>query len=790
MSACARPGCDGTIDDGYCDACGLAPAAPPSVEASASAAVAPPGSCGRPGCDGTIDEGYCDTCGLAPAAAGTDTDAGPSTAAAAPTWSTSSSSGGSGSPASRPTRRGSGRSGTAATRSRLGAGMVDVPPVPRLDPVSALMTDPQVAESERFCSRCGSPVGRSRDGQPGRVEGFCPKDGTRFSFVPKLTTGTLVGGQYDVLGCLAHGGLGWIYLALDRAVNDRPVVLKGLLDAGDADAMAAAVAERRFLAEVDHPTIVKIYNFVRHPDDDGTPVEYIVMDYVGGSSLKQLMEKRRRADGGLDPMPVGQAVAYALEVLPALGYLHARGLVYCDFKPENVIQYDRQLTLIDLGAVIGVDDRTSAVFGTIGYQAPEIAAFGPSPASDVHTVGRTLAVLALGMPPARRGVPTPLPDPDAHPVLTRHPSFDRLLRRATDPDPYRRFDSCDEMAEQLTGVLREVLATEDGRPRPAASTLFGPPRGTFAPGLLIDEHGVGRPDPAAVAALLPVPLVDPADPAAGVLAATATVDRAEIARIAEASAQTGGPGEPSPELRLRLIRADIDAGDTAAARTAIDALRRDEAGDWRLDWFTGIAALVDGDVPAAVTAFDAVYSTLPGEQAPKLALAAASERAGADAHAEQLASLLAATDPALADAAFVRARCRLRAGDRAGAITALDAVPMTSSMHVPAQLAVVEATVAEGTSAPASELRAVAARVESLPLDRATDQGVRAALLTAAIATRSTGDGPLLGVPWREHDLRLALERCLRASARLVTDHAQRVELIDRANAERPRTWV
>jgi serine/threonine-protein kinase PknG len=749
-------------------------------------------ACTRPGCDGAIDDGYCDTCGMAPAAAEADTDADSGTAA--PTWSTSRSgrgatSVGSGTGGSRPTRRGTGRTGTTSTRSRLGAGMVDVPPVPRLDPVSALMTDPQVAESERFCSRCDNPVGRGRDGQPGRMEGFCPKDGARFSFVPKLTPGTLVGGQYDVLGCLAHGGLGWIYLALDRAVNDRPVVLKGLLDAGDADAMAASVAERRFLAEVDHPSIVKIYNFVRHPDADGTPVDYIVMDYVGGSSLKQLMEQRRRGDGTLDPMPVGQAVAYALEALPALGYLHARGLVYCDFKPENVIQYDRQLKLIDLGAVIGVDDRTSATFATPGYQAPEIETLGPSPASDVHTVGRTLAVLALGMPPARRGVPTPLPEPDAHPVLARHPSFDRLLRRATDPDPLRRFDSCDEMAEQLTGVLREVLATEDGQPRPAASTLFGPPRGTFAPGLLITEAGFGRPDPAAVAAVLPVPLVDLADPAAGVLAATTTVDRAEIARIVEASAQ-GGPGEPSLELRLRLVRADIDAGDAAAARAAIDELRRAEAGDWRLDWFTGVAALVDGDVPAAGAAFDTVYSTLPGEQAPKLALAAAAERDGADAHAEQLATLLAVTDPALADAAFVRARCRLRAGDRAGAIAALDAVPPTSSMHVPAQLAVVEATVAGGASVPAGELRAAAARVEALPLDRATDQGVRAGLLSAAIATGSPGDGPLLGVPWREHDLRLALEGCLRASARLVTDPAQRVALIDRANVERPRTWV
>jgi serine/threonine-protein kinase PknG len=238
------------------------------------------------------------------------------------------------------------------------------------------------------------------------------------------------------------------------------------------------------------------------------------------------------------------------------------------------------------------------------------------------------------------------------------------------------------------------------------------------------------------------------------------------------------------------VRAAIEVGDTAAARAEIDALRQAEAGDWRLDWYTGFAALVDGDVQAAGGAFDTVYSTLPGEQAPKLALAAAAERADADAQAEQLAELLAATDPALADAAFIKARCRLRAGDRAGAIAALDAVPETSSMHVPAQLAVVEATVAGGAAVPAGELQTAAARVEAMELDRSTDQEVRAALLTAALAAGNPGDGPLLGVPWRERELRLALEGCLRASARLVTDRAQRVSLVDRANAERPRTWV
>ena len=143
-----------------------------------------------------------------------------------------------------------------------------------------------------------------------------------------------VAGQYEVVGCLAHGGMGWVYLAKDRNVSDRWVVLKGLLNAGDPDATAAALAERRFLAEVEHPNIVKIFNFVEYESSG-----YIVMEYVGGQNLKQILAARREANGNEpDPLPVTQAIAYMLEILPALGYLHELGLVYCDFKLDNVIQ--------------------------------------------------------------------------------------------------------------------------------------------------------------------------------------------------------------------------------------------------------------------------------------------------------------------------------------------------------------------------------------------------------------------------------------------------------------------
>ncbi|MFC9008327.1 serine/threonine-protein kinase [Streptomyces microflavus] len=468
--------------------------------------------CQRPACEGAYEdmgggELYCDTCGLAPVVSPTGMVSSPPTGiagggrassrdsasqrsssrASARSSSRSSTSRRSvsgrlsrslsGSSASRSVSvRSSGSSAASSTRGRLGVGLVQVPDVPRPDPRTAVMENPEVPERKRFCSRsdCGAPVGRSRGERPGRTEGFCTKCGHPYSFVPKLTGGDIVHGQYEVVGCLAHGGLGWVYLAVDRAVSDRWVVLKGLLDTGDQDAMAAAISERRFLAEIEHANIVRIYNFVEHLDQrTGSLDGYIVMEYVGGKALKEIANERRTPAGKRDPLPVEQACAYGIEALEALGHLHSRNLLYCDFKVDNAIQTEDQLKLIDMGAVRRMDDTESAIYGTVGYQAPEVAEVGPSVASDLYTVARTLAVLTFDFQGYTNVFVDSLPDPDNIEVLRTYESFYRLLVRATDPDPAQRFASASEMAEQLTGVLREVVALQTGRPRPALSTLFG-----------------------------------------------------------------------------------------------------------------------------------------------------------------------------------------------------------------------------------------------------------------------------------------------------------------------------
>jgi serine/threonine-protein kinase PknG len=725
--------------------------------------------------------------------------------------------------------RSSGSSSGTSTRGRLGAGLVHVPQVPRPDPRSMVLQNPEVPERKRFCSRsdCGAPVGRARGDRPGRTEGFCTKCGHPYSFVPKLKAGDVVHGQYEVAGCLAHGGLGWIYLAVDRAVSDRWVVLKGLLDTGDQDAMAAAISERRFLAEIEHANIVRIYNFVEHLDQrTGSLDGYIVMEYVGGKSLKEIANARRTPDGRRDPLPVEQACAYGIEALEALGHLHSRNLLYCDFKVDNAIQTEDQLKLIDMGAVRRMDDDESAIYGTVGYQAPEVAEVGPSVASDLYTVARTLAVLTFDFQGYTNVYADSLPDPDSIDVFRRYESFYRLLVRATDPDPARRFASAQEMAEQLTGVLREVVALQTGQPRPALSTLFGPEvkvtdrelfprldgdvsrlgarsvrRSAPAAPALPPPALVKPVDTAATALALPVPLVDPNDPNAGFLAGLLASAPGELISALDAAPTR------TAETRLRQVRARLESGDHQVALTSLAQLEEERPDDWRVVWYRGVAALVTGDFEGAALAFDAVYDAFPGEAAPKLALGLCAEVLGQLDNAAEYYHLVWATDPSYVSAAFGLTRVQLAAGNRRGAVRTLESVPESSIHYTAARVAAVRARLRQRTATPGDvafldDLTAAARQVEALDaygLDPARREQLSAEVLGSALdwilsggqgALPATGGRVLLGSGLDERGLRFGLERAYRTLARLAPGGEERIELVERANRYRPRTWV
>jgi serine/threonine-protein kinase PknG len=685
---------------------------------------------------------------------------------------------------------------TVATRvlpptRQLGGGLVEIPRVRDIDPLEALMTSPVVPESKRFCWNCGKPVGRSGEDGKGTSEGWCTSCGSPYTFLPQLHPGDIIAGQYEIKGCIAHGGLGWVYLAVDHNVNDRPVVLKGLVHSGDAEAQAIAMAERQFLAEVVHPQIVQIFNFVEHTDRHGDPVGYIVMEYIGGQSLKQRKDEK---------LPVAEAIAYLLEILPALSYLHSIGLVYNDLKPENIMLTEEQLKLIDLGAVSRINSF-GYLYGTPGFQAPEIVRTGPTVATDIYTVGRTLAALTLNLRTRNGRYVDGLPEDD--PVFTTYDSFGRLLRRATDPDPRRRFSTAEEMSAQLMGVLREVVAQDTGVPRPGLSTIFSPSRSTFGVDLLVAHTDVyldgqvhsERLTAREIVTALPVPLVDPADVAAPVLQATVlsqpvqTLDSLRAARHGALDAE-GADVSESIELPLMEVRALLDLGDVAKATRKIDDLAERVGWRWRLVWYRAVAELLTGDYDSAIKHFSEVLDTFPGELAPKLALAATAELAG-NTDEQKFYQTVWKTNDGVISAAFGLARSLSAEGDRAGAVRTLDEVPATSRHFTTARLTSA-VTLLSGRSTneiTEDQIRDAARRVEALPPTEPRVLQIRALVLGGAmdwLEDNEASTNHILGFPFTDHGLRLGVEASLRSLARVAPTQRHRYTLVDMANKVRP----
>jgi serine/threonine-protein kinase PknG len=742
---------------------------------------------------------------------------------------------------SRSGSRGRQRSGSGRGRS-LGGGLVNMPVMPFLDPLQMVITDMQIHEKKCKCPSCKNKVNPDKR--------FCANCGQEYNFKPSLKVGDVVGGQYEIKGTLAFGGLGWIYLGMDLKL-DRFVVLKGLLNSKDEAAAAAAVAERQFLAAVKHGKIVSIYNFVTWSAES-----YIVMEYVGGRNLKEIRKER-------GPLPPEEAVSYVLGILPALAFLHAQELVYCDFKPDNIMLEGDDVKLIDMGAVRRIGDVEGDIFGTVGYMAPE-AGDDPTPSSDLYTVARALAVLLMDfdltgemehrLPPkdevmfvvppaafAAFGIEKPNKDnptvfaaalaggaelpswlafhsasltfvgtappgiigvtvevtavpPEGDKVtlpftirlpLLEHESLYRFLQKGTAQDPEARFQTADEMAAQLPGVLREIVAMKAPVLSAAESAEFMPERGGAGAqaGLL-----------ATAWRRLPALRIDREDPAAAdILGALSIPDAAQrmAALKAAVKAHTN-----SAEARLRIADALIEEnaqGWSEAVMSRLDEAIDIDRFDWRPDWYCGKLYLAAGNAAAAIECFDKVYSEIPGEAPPKLALAIALEMEGLLREAVDLYDRVSRTDPGLSEAAFGLARCRLALGDRNGAVEAYGRVPTASANHGEAQLAIVRALTGEASTE--ESLTRASQMLTAMERNDIARYEAEAALALAAVATLDRGwHAPpgltFLGTPVRANALRQKAEAAFRNCARLADEAASRIAFVERANSVRPHTVV
>ena len=719
--------------------------------------------CKRPNCAGTIEDGYCVDCGLAPIGAASNLVAVahiPPQSATVPTASSSA-------PISRSasvgtTSRSHGTRGSSARA--LGAGFVSLPPLPMVDPTLSILANPVVPEHRRFCGSCQKKVTRE--------SGFCPHCGKSYAFEPTLKAGDVVGGQYEVRGPIAFGGLGWIYLAQDTRLTQRWVVLKGLLNSKDENAAQAALQEREFLSAVKHPNIVSVYNFVNHGADG-----FIVMEYVGGKTLNDLRKER-------GPLSPEAAIAYIHRLLGAFAYLHERGLVYCDFEPANAMLED-DVKLIDLGGVRKLSELKGEIYGTKGFFAPEIGdGDGPSVVSDLYTVGRSLAVLLLNFDFQKEHLYT-LPSAQEEPLFQKHDSLHRFLNRALHKKANRRFQCAEEMSEQLLGVLRDVVSLK-ATPRLVESEIFGPDP--------LDPHCDVEVIRTSQLVDVPALKLDADDPASNAILSCGLTDQNKrVAFLERVAAQFS----ESLEARLRLAEAYFLSGKFDLAELQLKQVIGSGNHDWRVYWYRGQSLMRQSQHAEAFKEFERVYNQLPGELAAKLAFAISAERANAAQHACLAYDAVSRCDASFVTASFGLARCCLLSGDRRGALAAYERVPPTSSFVQMAKIAAVHVllddTVSLGGEA---ELLKAEEILFDLQLDGFKLHDLRARLLLQAISRleqktlKPNSNVQLLNEPLVLDRLRFAVEKELRLCAHFATTRELKILFIDRANEQRPRTLV
>ena len=195
---------------------------------------------------------------------------------------------------------------------------------------------------------------------------------------------------------VGSGGMGRVFLGRDE-VLDRPVAVKLLNPVhSNTDSGARFRREGRTAAKLSHPNIVQVYD-AGEDELDGQPTSYIVMEYVSGGDLKNLIDER----GAL----VGADIARLSGAAAGLAHAHERGVIHRDIKPHNILlDENRQPKLTDFGIARALDathhTRTGLYLGTALYSAPEQLRGGEvTPKSDVYSMGTTLYQATTGQPP-------------------------------------------------------------------------------------------------------------------------------------------------------------------------------------------------------------------------------------------------------------------------------------------------------------------------------------------------------------------------------------------------------
>lgn len=271
-----------------------------------------------------------------------------------------------------------------------------------------------------------------------------------------LLIGESLGNRYEIKKLIGEGGMALVYLAEDRLL-DRPVAIKVLRPeySSDQEFVERFQREAKSSAKLCHPNIVNIYDVGQTGN-----TYYIVMEYVEGISLKDLIKRE-----GM--LPVDLSLKIAIQISSALQHAHNNLIVHRDIKPHNImITNDYRVKVMDFGIARAISaasiTRTGVVLGSVHYFSPEQATGKEvTKASDIYSLGIVLYEMLSGKVPFDADTPVGIAYQHAQAeipsLVEKRPDLPKyvidIVNKALAKEPKERFSSASSMEEQLKKAL-------------------------------------------------------------------------------------------------------------------------------------------------------------------------------------------------------------------------------------------------------------------------------------------------------------------------------------------------
>ncbi|MCZ0703148.1 serine/threonine-protein kinase [Natronobacillus azotifigens] len=262
-----------------------------------------------------------------------------------------------------------------------------------------------------------------------------------------LKPGTVIDGRYEILKEIGRGGMSIVYLAMNTRLNKSLVIkdIRKRSSSNDQMLIQSLKIEANMLKKLEHPALPRIYDIIDSKGDI-----YVVMDYIEGQSLKEILSEEKKISSE-------RVIDWAIQIAQVLNYLHGQQpnpIIYRDMKPDNVmLTPDGSIRLIDFGIAreYKIENASDTVnLGTKGYAAPEQEANLQTDArTDIYSLGITLYHLVTGKfinePPF-----------ELRPIRTWDPSLpeglEHIIEKCTEQEPSDRYQTAEELLFDLMNI--------------------------------------------------------------------------------------------------------------------------------------------------------------------------------------------------------------------------------------------------------------------------------------------------------------------------------------------------